>query len=170
MANSIPKMLKAFALYVDGVGYAGTIEEMELPTLEITTETHRAGGMDAPVEIDMGMEPLVMSFTLAGYDAGVMAKVGTIGVNRYPLVARGSLREDGQTEVPVVVRMNGRIKKFEPGTWKAGDKSMPKYECALSYYKYDQDGQTLVEIDVLNMKRIIDGVDELEQTRTNLGI
>ena len=61
----IPRKLKHFNLFVDGRGYAGKIEELTLPKVTIKAEEFRAGGMDAPMEIDLGMEKLEAEFTLA---------------------------------------------------------------------------------------------------------
>ena len=43
---TLPRTLKNFTLQVDGRGYAGRITELTLPTLSVTTEDFRAGGMD----------------------------------------------------------------------------------------------------------------------------
>ena len=53
MLNDI---LKNMSLFVDGRGYAGNVDELNLPKLALKTEEFRGGGMDAPIEIDMGME------------------------------------------------------------------------------------------------------------------
>ena len=47
------KILKNFNLFVDGRGYAGRTEEVTPPKLTIKTEELRAGGMDAPISIDL---------------------------------------------------------------------------------------------------------------------
>ena len=52
MAIELPRVLKNMNLFVDGRGYAGRIDEIQLPKLTLKTEEHRAGGMDLPVEID----------------------------------------------------------------------------------------------------------------------
>lgn len=51
-------ILKNFNLFVDGRGYAGNVSEYTPPNLAVQTEDHRAGGMDAPIALDMGMEGL----------------------------------------------------------------------------------------------------------------
>ena len=61
----LPKILKNFNAFVDGRGYAGRIDEISLPKLSIKTEEHRAGGMDIPVAIDMGMEKLEAELTFS---------------------------------------------------------------------------------------------------------
>ena len=54
----IPKILKNFNLFIDGRGYAGKCDEVNPPKLNIKSEEYRAGGLDAPIPIDMGMEKL----------------------------------------------------------------------------------------------------------------
>ena len=63
----IADVLKNMNLFVDGRGYAGVVDELTPPKLTMKTEEHRAGGMDAPVELDMGMEKLEASFSLKKY-------------------------------------------------------------------------------------------------------
>nr|VFK59842.1 MAG: hypothetical protein BECKTC1821F_GA0114240_10386 [Candidatus Kentron sp. TC] len=41
---------------------------------------------------------------------------------------------------------------------------------SCEYYKLTHDSRVIHEIDVPNMVRVIDGVDQLEQTRVNLGL
>ena len=49
MSIETPRVLKNMNLFVDGRGYAGRVDEIELPKLTLKTEEHRAGGMDVPV-------------------------------------------------------------------------------------------------------------------------
>ena len=46
----LPKILKNFNVFVDGLGYAGRVEEITLPKLTIKTEEYQGAGMSAPVE------------------------------------------------------------------------------------------------------------------------
>ncbi|GHT98386.1 hypothetical protein FACS1894126_3800 [Alphaproteobacteria bacterium] len=59
----LPKILKNFNVFVDGRGYAGRVEEVSLPKLSLKTDEFLAGGMDAPIEIDLGMEKLEADLT-----------------------------------------------------------------------------------------------------------
>jgi Phage tail tube protein FII len=63
----LPKILRNFNVFVDGRGYAGKIDEITLPKLTIKTDEYRAGGMDIPINIDMGMEKLEADFTFSEY-------------------------------------------------------------------------------------------------------
>jgi P2 family phage contractile tail tube protein len=163
----IPRTLKDFSLFVDGRGLAGLIETLTLPTITLQMEELRAGGMDAPIEHDMGMEKLEGSFQLQEYQPDIMALLGQANVQ---LTARGALRRDGEDAVAVVVNMTGMIKQKEPGDWKAGDMNMPTFQYTLRYYKLTVDGREIYEIDKVNMVRKVNGVDQLATIRKAIGV
>lgn len=89
----LPKILKNFNAFVDGRGYAGRIDEISLPKLSIKTEEHRAGGMDIPVAIDMGMEKLEAELTFSEYDPELFRLFGLVDGNAVSLTLRGGLQE-----------------------------------------------------------------------------
>jgi P2 family phage contractile tail tube protein len=66
--------------------------------------------------------------------------------------------------------MSGIIKSVEPGAWKAGEKSTLTFTVALRAYKYEQNGVTIDEIDVINFVRKVGGVDRLAAQRNAIGI
>ena len=131
-ARNIRKNLN---LFVDGRGYAGQVEEFNAPKLALVTEEFRAGGMDAPIELTMGMEKLESDFTLISYDLDVLALFGVKEGATVPFVAREALESFDGTITPVVHTMRGKIKEIDPGTSKPGDKPSLKIAMALTYYK-----------------------------------
>jgi P2 family phage contractile tail tube protein len=159
-------ILKNFNLFIDREGYAGKIESLQLPNLTLKVEEFRAGGMDAPVEIDQGMEKLEASFTLSGYDSLILSRFGkTIDVTM-----RGALQKFASAAEPVEVKCTGLFKGAEYGEWKSGERSTVKGTITCTYYKYTQGGRVIHEIDVLNFKRVIDGVDQLADIRKAIGL
>ncbi|GFR20643.1 phage tail tube protein FII [Trichonephila clavata] len=88
----LPKILKNFNVFVDGRGYAGKIDEVTLPKLTIKTEEYRAGGMDIPINIDMGMEKLEAEFTFAEYDSELFRLFGLIDGNSVSLTLRADYK------------------------------------------------------------------------------
>ena len=165
----LPKKLKNFTAFVDGRGYAGRVSEIELPKLTLKTEEFRAGGMDAPVEIDMGMEKMEASITFAEYDKEIFNQFGLADGNSVGLTLRGALENDKETE-QVIINLRGGYKELDSGTWKTGDDSTLKVSVACRYYKLSIDGKELIEIDVENMIRKINGADQLEEQRKALGL
>jgi P2 family phage contractile tail tube protein len=165
----LPRIVKNFAVFIDGRAYNGRAEEMELPKLTIKTEEHRAGGMDAPVEIDMGMEKLECKVTLTDYDSDVVRLLGLYNAGTQ-IVLRGAIQRQGEPVVPVEIRMRGGVKELDRGSWKAGDKATQAIAIAINSYTEKVDGEVLVDIDVENMIRVIGGVDQLAEVRSALGI
>ncbi|MCK9241606.1 phage major tail tube protein [Desulfocurvus sp.] len=163
-------ILRQWALFVDGRGYVGNVEQLKLPELTLKTEEFRAAGMDAPVSVDMGMEKLETTFTLTKKCADMLKLFGGREGGEVPLTARGGLESADGTVTPVIVSMRGRIVSVKPGEWKAGERPTDEYTVTLVYYKYEQGGEVLHEIDVLGMKRIVGGVDRLEEHRRACGI
>ena len=166
----IVNVLKNVNLFVDGRGYAGQVMELNLPKLTVKMEEHRDGGMDAPAEIDMGMEKLECDFSTSNIDAELLNSWGLAPGNLVPATFRGALESEDGAVTPVTVSVRGNVKEIDYGTWKPGEKVPLKCMMALRYYKFEHDGTVVHEIDVDNMIRTVNGTDRLEQQRAALGI
>ena len=166
---SIPKILKNFNLFIDGRGYAGKCEEVNPPKLNIKTEEYQAGGLDAPISIDMGMEKLEASFTLSEYDKDVLKQFGLITGNAVQLTLRGALQDDTNIS-SIIIKLRGLYTEMDMGKFSAGEKSTLSCTMACRYYSLEIDGEQLIEIDIDNMTRIINGVDKLAEIRSAMGI
>jgi P2 family phage contractile tail tube protein len=167
----LPRILKNFNLFVNGRGLAGVADEVELPKISIKTDDFRAGGMDSEMEIDMGTEKLGAKFKLCDPDPEVLSLVGLSDGNSARVVAKGSfVRDSDNARVAVVAEMVGRVKSGDLGTWKSGDKAAGDYEMSVNYYKLTVGGREVYEIDIENMVRRINGVDQLAGIRSDIGL
>lgn len=166
----IPRVLRNYNCYLNGVSFAGRVDEVELPELSVKTEEHRGGGMDGTAELDMGMEAMTAKITLAEHIAEAIKTFGRMDGNATRLQFRGAVQRDGERAIPLVVDMHGGMKKLGMGSWKAGDKATVEEEMSIRYYKLTLGNEELVEIDVDNMIRKIGGVDELESIRAAIGL
>jgi P2 family phage contractile tail tube protein len=167
---NIPRVLKRFNLFVDGRGLAGRISELQLPALTLLTTEWRGGGMDGAVDIDMGVEKMEANFTLPELDPNVIGLWGLSNGNAVQLTARGALQAEGGAVVPVTISMRGMMTSWEPGAWTPGEPGESGHTVNLRYYKYNHDGRDLIEIDVENGKRIINGVDQVAGIREAIGL
>jgi hypothetical protein len=163
-------VLKNFSLTFDGRGYAGQVTEYNAPDLTIVTEDYRAGGMDAPLALEMGMEALTCSFVLISYDADVLSYWGLAPGQAVPLTARGAIEGYDGTVKAVVHSMRGKITSVARGTWGSGQAASLTITMALDYYAETIDGVSICEIDIENMIRVIGGVDRLAAVRAALGL
>ncbi len=162
--------LKNLNLSVDGYGFAGNIESFKPPKLSLKTSDHRAGGMDSSVPVEMGMEALEASFVLTGHFPEVLTLWGVVVGEKPQITARGSVESGNGTATPVVINMRGLITDIEDGDWKPGEDNTQTFTIKPEYYKREQGGVVLHEIDVPNMIRKINGVDQLEARRNALGL
>lgn len=166
---SFPKTLKAFNVYVNGIGFAGKAD-VTLPELELETDTHRAGGMDSSIEIDMGMNVGEAMVKFHEYNADVIKLFGQVGENPVSLIARGAMQAEDGSVVPVLVELRGRGKKLSPGDWKGGERAEMEFSVSPRYYRWNQGDEDLIEIDIENMVRNVGGVDQMAEMRNALGI
>jgi len=167
----LPKKLKNFALFVDGVSYVGETEEITLPKLTRKMEKYRSGGMAGEIELDLGSEAMEMDWKAAGWITDILKQWGTTTHNGVLLRFAGALQsDDAETVDSLEIVVRGRHKEFDPGKAKGGDKTELTIKSAISYYKLTVNGTALIEIDVVNMIELVDGVDRMQQVRAALGI
>lgn len=166
----IPKVLKNFNLFVDGYGFAGRVDEVTPPKLAIKSDEYQAGGMDAPADIDMGMEKLEANFSVFEHDPVIYRQFGLLDGTQVDIKFRGAQQGSDGVVVPMVATIRGLYKELDGGNWKAGEKGSLKATISCRYYKLEIDGKSVVEIDVDNMKRIINGTDQLAAMRTAIGL
>lgn len=159
-----------FNAFIDGKGYAGQVEEFNAPKLTLKTEEFRGGGMDMPVEIEMGQEKMEADVSLLSYDRAALGRWGLGQGVSVPFTVREELRSHDGTVTAVVHNMRGKMREIDPGTSKAGEKAVLKIAFALDYYKLTHGGIVVHEIDAVNMVRIVNGFDVKAASRAALGI
>lgn len=168
MGLQLPRSLKNFNLHIEGIGYAGRIEHFTPPKIAVATEEYKGSGLDTPVLLDMGVQSLSASWVMAEWSSDVMNLVGIVGSNT-SITAYGAIHDDSTNNaVGVVITMRGQIIESDPGNWQAGTKTQHKYTISLRYLRITTGGVTNVEIDTENMKRVINGVDQVEVIRNKI--
>ncbi|MDA8444773.1 phage major tail tube protein [Paracidovorax valerianellae] len=168
---ALPRKLKAFAAFLDGINYMGEVPEVTLPKLSRKMEEYRGGGMNGPVDLDYGQEKMEAEIKAAGWVAGLAEKWGAAAHDAVLIRFAGAVQaDDSEAVTPVEVVMRGRLQERDPGNAKAGDGTERTYKYTLSYYKEVVDGQVVIEIDLVNMIENVGGVDNLAGTRAALGI
>lgn len=164
---AIPRILKDLNLFFVGFGFAGLVNDITLPVLETKNEEHQGGGMDAPIDIEVGINKLDITFTLAEHDPVFLRNFG-ISVNA---LKQGRFVGNlvGQNDVKKVeVQFTGRITKIDYGTVKGNQLNPMTVTMNLSYYNYLYDNASVWEEDIPNFIRRVNGVDQLAVRRANL--
>ena len=168
----IPKVLKNFNLFIDGTAYAGLVEELTLPKLSLKMDEYRNGGMDVPIDLEMGMDKLECDFTLSEYDTDSIDMFGLRDGAQVSLKFLGGLDGEGDASnvVSVEVLVNGALKDLDMGSWKAGEKAPLKSTVCVRYYKLSIGGVEKVEIIPDSLVRRINGVNQLNAMQTAIGM
>lgn len=166
---ALPKTLTNFTAFIDGFGWAGKITEGTPPSLALLTEEYHAGGMAAPVDLDMGsVEKLEFELTFGEYNALLYRYIGQ---NNVPITLRGAqAAADGSGTESVVYSTRCLVKATDPGSWQRGQRGTQKLMLTASYLKVTINEVPVAEVDVETMVRVVDGVDQLAATRRALGI
>lgn len=158
-------------MFNEGESYLGQVMEITLPKLTRKMEDYQGGGMNAPIKTDQGMEGLTLESTCGGIMTDTIKQFGITKHDGIKLRFAGSYqRDDGSNTSAVEIFVRGRHSTIDMGSAKQGEGSDFKLTSELSYYKLIVDGVTLIEIDIINMIEIVDGVDHLKDHRTALGI
>lgn len=170
---ALPKKLKHLNLFNDGNSYLGIAKSVTLPVLSRKFESYRGGGMDGPVKVDLGHsdDGLQLEWTLGGWDLIAVRQFGATKADGVPLRFAGSVQRDDTGEVSAVeIVARGRHEEIDFGDAAPGEDTEHKITTTLTYYKLTVDGETLIEIDLLNFVYIVNSNDLLAEHRKALGI
>jgi P2 family phage contractile tail tube protein len=164
---AIPRTLRNFNAFVDGISYFGLATEAKLPQLKIMTEAHRGAGMDGPVGIDMGTEGMTSEITFGEWSPELLKKPGT--QQRFVLrpAAAGEVGDGADT---IIATIGGLITAAETGDLKPGTMATLKLMMDVRYYRLEINGEQIHEVDLVNGVRVVGGVDQLADVRRAMGL
>ena len=168
MAN-LPKILKDFRVYVNGLDGGANVVEIVLQKLTEKIEDIKLGHFS--VGVVMGIEKLEVELSLLGHDLNMWKSHGAKNNVDGNLITFRGYQEDNNGSVDEIrIEMRGRFSEIDMGSLKKGDKSSHKIKGSLESYKYVLNGTTYYEIEPSLNRFIVDGVDMLAQQNKALGI
>lgn len=166
-----PSKLKNFNLFLDGVSHMGVAKEVTPPKFALKMEEYRGGGMLGPIMVDMGLDKMELEFTLAGIADAAFRKFGATRHDAALVRFAGAYQDDTSGQVRALeVIARGRYMETDMGNATAGGDTDHKYKLTASYCRLDVDGQTWIEVDLLNAIFIVFGVDRYAEIRAALGL
>ncbi|UDQ97815.1 phage major tail tube protein [Lentisphaerota bacterium WC36G] len=161
------KILKNMNMFIEGKGFQGEVDEMTPPKIALKVEEIMAGGMGAPLEIETGLEKLEASYSIIGASPEALSQFAQSGaLFRF----KGAQKNADGTVQAIDIEMRGLIKELDMGNWKPREKVMYKQTFNVEYYKFTLAGQVIYEIDIKNMKCIINGKDVWAEERAAIGV
>ncbi len=168
---ALPSVLVNFTVAIEAINFYGEVKSVTLPKITGVFEEFRSGGMPAGVEIDLGLEVMTMESTFGGEMHEIIKQYGRRGVNALNFRFSGLLenQDTGQTD-EIEISARGRHIEIDPSDAEARSLKEFKGVSTLAYYKYTLNGKSLLEVDTLGVKLVVDGVDRLAAARKALKI
>lgn len=172
--NVIPEKLNDFRVYLNGSSDLKGIVDLTLPSFEPLTESVKGAGIAGEYEspnighfqsMKLTLNWRVLNDDLSKFLAPVAQKIDCRGANQEFDAATGTY---SMKSVRVLVQ--GTPGKIEPGKMEKGSPYEASTEIEVTYIKIEIDGKTVVELDKLNYKYVVNGVDYLAEVRKALGL
>lgn len=163
-------LINRFNAYKSGnklIGVAGELTMPEVTNLTDTMEGAGTGGnMDIPVVgliEDMELEVAFMSLCEDVFSVMDPTETADLSFNG---ALQGTDPGTGAVKYQqLAISVRGIVKKFTPGTLKAGAKMDSRVTLGLSYFKVVIDGKVMLEIDRFNGVYTINGRDVMAEVR-----
>lgn len=168
---SLPQVLKNFNLFGDGASWLGCVSSVKLPKLATKDESMRTAGMLAEIDVPMGLDSLELEFSCDGYVKTALSQFGDMAHNaRLYRFAGATQSPESEEYIAVEVVVRGRMAEIDFGDAELAKKTEHKYKVKCSTFKLMMAGEVLIDVDVVNGKAVIGGVDKTAGLRTALGL
>lgn len=170
---ALPEVLNDFNLYGDGEKLIGIDADVELPELTAITDTLNGSGVLGEIEdpVTGQFESATMTIKWTALHKDFFKIVDT--TNPKQLTLRGSLQQldtdTGKTDYyPIKIVVRGKAKTIQLGKFEKGKKMENQTEIEVMYLKVTVDKTTLIELDKLNFKFVLNGEDKLAKIRAQV--
>jgi phage tail tube protein FII len=146
-----------------------TLSEMKLPGLDTNYADHLAGGAPVAVEVDLYVQHLEATFTLAGWQPEVM-EVFKIPQNVFTAYGAVRDRRSGQVYQGKAV-LQGQLGRVNPTAWTRGAILHHEYSIrSIMHYELYLDQERIYYWDFFTNSLIIGDRDANEAINTALGL
>lgn len=165
--NKIPDKINNFRAYhgtaADDSVLLGVTDEVTLPDFSLKSETINlaglAGDIDSPAEGQLEASQIAIPFSNVSKQS-----MSLVADDTKPIILRSAQEFiDKETGTKVytnrTITVKGMTKGMNMGTLKKGGYGNPSITKNITYYKDVIDGETITEIDYINFKYIVNGVD-----------
>ena len=160
-------------VYINGTSTHGQSSEITLPEISPNKSEYTALGMVGVLKIFKGFSAMEASIKWNGLQNDV-AKACANPMKSVDLMIRANrdVIEGGAItdQQPVIYFLRGTPANLPLGTIKSGESTEHETKIDLSYIKWIQNGEQILELDIANNIFVVGGEDLLSQYRENLGI
>ena len=168
--SSIPEVINRCNVYRNGNKMIGVSDEVQLAEFASITDTISGGGILGEIEtVAVGQfSSMKQEIPFRILDDDIFALGNPLNVQELTLRASEQVTDQGTGGIKfqgLRVVFRGRPVSFKPGTMKQGQKMGASVTLELVYVLIEINGKVELELDKLNDKYIVNGVDILEEVR-----
>lgn len=171
--NQLDQFLSNYSVWEDATNWIGA-GDVELPSFEALTETIKgagiAGEVTAPVKGHYGSQTLKINFRTLTADAVRLSETKAHAIDFRGNQQVYDAGKGVYIDQAVVVKTRCVPINFSPGKFSVGASTETANEFEVHYIKIEVGGKVLREFDKFNFISIVNGKDELETVRKNLGL
>ena len=171
--NILPEVINHYNVYNDANRVVGISGEVELPELEAITDTIEGAGILGEIEdpVTGQFSSIKVKIPFAVLYEDLFSLMNTTKTPQ--LTLRGSMQcmdpTTGATDYyPVKIVIRGKASTTSLGKLAKGKKGEPEIELEVFYLKILINNKTMLELDKLNFKFVLNGVDMLAKIRSQV--
>lgn len=168
---SFPTVINNFNVYAGSDRLIGVTNEVKLPDMNAITSSVSGAGIAGTIDIPVvgAYENMDIEIQFRGLTEDIF-KIFKAG-ETVDLTLRGAYQtlENASASIGksyMRVMVIGFVKNFSPGSVKINDQMTATVTISIAYYLIDVAGSNVIELDKLNSKCVINGVDVLEDIRS----
>jgi P2 family phage contractile tail tube protein len=172
MNISVNKVTNA-NIYLGGASFMGRAEEITLPEVQAKMADHKALGMVGELELPAGLQKMSMKIKWNSIYPDVMTKTHDVFTAiDFQIRANIETYEGGSrtAQTACVVFVTATPKKSGGLNFKAQDNVEREDEFNVTAYKLIVDKKIIIEVDILHNIWRVNGTDQLQTYRKNLGL
>lgn len=160
-------------IYVNNVSTHGTASEVTCPDITPVTADYKALGMAGSLAFPQGFEKMEATVKWTFADDDIRKACANFFKPVDIMIRSHKVRWDSGgviDDAPVVIYLKGLPTKHQGGGYKPQESTEFETSFTVHYYKEEVDGESIIEVDVMNNIYKVDGEDILAEYRQNLGI
>ena len=164
-SNYVPEKINEYNAYLDGVKMIGVVPDIDLPEIGMKASEVEGAGMlgvlDSPTIGQFESIEQEIKFNVLYSDAiNMLNPLEAVNLT-FRAAQQVYNKTGGYAFKGLRIVEQGRVKTFKPGKLKRAEGMDASITLELTYIKVVVDNQTMLEIDKLNQKYVVNGTDML---------
>ena len=130
---ALPKIVTSWDISLDGIGYMGIAESVQLPKIHEVYEEVWGSGMYAKQKVPVGIEPMEATIKFLEITPFVYNLFG-LSADAAGIILKAGLRSDTKETVPLLAVLHGRVGSIETDAFEGG--KIPRQTITIQVKRY----------------------------------